>query len=303
MTAHVWDHGHVDGARRTGGPGRASPGAPLVVAHRGSSQAEPEHTLAAYLRAVEEGADGVECDVRLTADDHLVCVHDRTVARTSNGKGVISTLELAELEGLDWGSWQRGPTLGGGVQPTEEPDTVESASQVDTDADRRRILTLRRLVTTLLEAGRPTRLLVETKHPTRYAGMVERRLALLLEEFGLDRPGSTCVDVAVMSFSHLAVQRVRQLCPQVPVVLLLKESVPLLYRGGQLPRGVNIVGLDVRIVRSWPQTVRQQHARGHGVYVWTVDEPDDIARCLDLGVEAIITNRPRNVIDSIASFG
>ena len=76
---------------------------PLVIAHRGSSSAEPEHTLAAYMRAIDEGADGLECDVRLTADSHLVCVHDRRMNRTSNGRGIVSTLELAELEGLDWG--------------------------------------------------------------------------------------------------------------------------------------------------------------------------------------------------------
>ncbi len=75
---------------------------PQVVAHRGASDREPEHTLAAYLQAIELGADALECDVRLTADGHLVCVHDRTVNRTSNGTGIVSTLELAQLEGLDW---------------------------------------------------------------------------------------------------------------------------------------------------------------------------------------------------------
>ena len=85
-------------------PGRRH--TPLVIAHRGSSGIEPEHTLKAYLRAIDEGADALECDVRLTADSHLVCVHDRRINRTSNGRGTVSTLELAELEGLDWGSWK-----------------------------------------------------------------------------------------------------------------------------------------------------------------------------------------------------
>ena len=60
-------------------------GHPFVVAHRGASGERPEHTLAAYELALQEGADGVECDVRLTRDGHLVCVHDRKVDRTSNG--------------------------------------------------------------------------------------------------------------------------------------------------------------------------------------------------------------------------
>ena len=99
---------------------------PLVIAHRGSSLAEPEHTLKAYRRAIEEGADALECDVRLTADSHLVCVHDRRVNRTSNGRGSVSTLELAELEGMDWGSWKQA-----------HPQELELP-----DRDRNRLLTL-----------------------------------------------------------------------------------------------------------------------------------------------------------------
>lgn len=78
---------------------------PLIVAHRGASTEAPEHTYAAYVAALSAGADGLECDVRLTADGHLVCVHDRRVDRTSNGTGLVSSLELARLEELDFGSW------------------------------------------------------------------------------------------------------------------------------------------------------------------------------------------------------
>ncbi len=78
-------------------------GHPFVVAHRGASADCPEHTLAAYELALAEGADGVECDVRLTRDGHLVCVHDRRVDRTSTGTGLVSEMTLAELKRLDWG--------------------------------------------------------------------------------------------------------------------------------------------------------------------------------------------------------
>ncbi len=61
----------------------------LIFAHRGASYDAPEHTLNAYLRAIDDGADGVECDVRLTRDGHLVCVHDRRLERTSNGRGLV----------------------------------------------------------------------------------------------------------------------------------------------------------------------------------------------------------------------
>ena len=259
---------------------------PQIVAHRGSSRDEPEHTLKAYLRAMDEGADALECDVRLTADGHLVCVHDRRVNRTSNGVGRVSTLELATLEGLDWGSWK--DAHGGEV---EMPDR---------DRDRNKLLTLRHLLTTVIDDGRPIGLAIETKHPTRYAGQVERQLAKLLTEFGLHRasaPGRPWV--RVMSFSQLATQRMRQLCPEVPLVLLVEKGSATIvrYREGALPRGVRIAGLDVAIVRAHPEVVRRQHERGHQVFVWTVDDAADVDRCLELGVDAIITNRPAFVRD------
>ena len=68
---------------------------PFVVAHRGASADRPEHTRAAYALALQEGADGVECDVRLTRDGHLVCVHDRRVDRTSTGTGLVDRLKQA----------------------------------------------------------------------------------------------------------------------------------------------------------------------------------------------------------------
>ena len=79
---------------------------PLVVAHRGPSAAHAEHTLAAYELALTEGADALECDVRLTRDGVLVCVHDRRIDRVSDGRGVLSTLELADLTDLDFASWK-----------------------------------------------------------------------------------------------------------------------------------------------------------------------------------------------------
>lgn len=261
---------------------------PLVFAHRGASSAEPEHTLSAYMRAMDQGADGLECDVRLTADSHLVCVHDRRVDRTSNSRGVVSTLELAQLEGMDWGSWK-----------ASNPDAEEVP-----DRDRNQLLTLRRLLTVAAATERPLGMLIETKHPTRYAGLVERRLAHVLADLGLDGPpDERRMWVSVMSFSQLALSRMRQLSPHVSRVLLMERSVPIRFRDGSLPRGVHTAGLDIHIVRRWPRTVARQHARGHRVYAWTVDKPEDVELCLNLGVEGIISNRPMEVIDQISRIG
>lgn len=258
---------------------------PLVVAHRGASADEPEHTLAAYLEAVKVGADALECDVRLTADGHLVCVHDRRVDRTSNGRGAVSTLELTDLEGLDWGSWKALERQSGAAD-AEVPDIV------DRD-ERSHLLTLRKLLALVADADRRVEVLVETKHPTRYGALVERELAELLRYFGwADDPEGP---VRMMSFSLLAVRRMRQLAPAVPRVFLM-ERVPLPFRDGSLPPGVRTAGIGVGILRQHPRYVDRLRQRGNEVFVWTVDDPADVDRCRQADVEAIITNRPAEVL-------
>src|SRR5262245_15074882 len=79
---------------------------PQVVAHRGASHEVAEHTLGAYLAALDAGAEAFERDVRLPADGHLVCVHDRNLRRTASNRGIVSTMELAELDSLDFSSWK-----------------------------------------------------------------------------------------------------------------------------------------------------------------------------------------------------
>lgn len=254
---------------------------PEVVAHRGSSTEKPEHTLGAYLRAIELGADALECDVRLTADNHLVCVHDRRVNRTSNGRGVVSSLELAQLEDLDWASWSTDPA------DPEQPDR-----------DAGRLLTLRRLLDAVRDCGRPVTVAIETKHPTRYAGQVERRLVQMLDDYGWSSPRRGVESpVRVMSFSPRALRRMHQLAPRVPLVLLVPERLRRRYRDGALPRGVESIGLDLRIVRRHPGYVERLHAGGRLVHVWTVDRTADVELCVELGVDAIITNRPRHVLE------
>ncbi|MCN9243131.1 glycerophosphodiester phosphodiesterase [Streptomyces sp. RY43-2] len=254
-----------------------------VVAHRGASEEAPEHTLAAYRKAIEDGADALECDVRLTADGHLVCVHDRRVNRTSNGRGAVSALELADLASLDFGSWK---------SRDEEPDWEHRPQ----DPEDTSVLTLERLLELVADAGRPIDLAIETKHPTRWAGQVEERLLVLLKRFGLDAPKSPDRSpVRIMSFSARSLHRVRAASPTLPTVYLLQFLSPRL-RDGRLPAGVRIAGPAMRIVRSHPGYVQRLKRVGHQVHVWTVNEPEDVDLCVELGVDAIITNRPRAVL-------
>ena len=265
-------------------------GRPLVIAHRGASDEEPEHTLRAYRKAFAHGADGVECDVRLTADHHLVCVHDRRVERTSDGAGVVSALELARLEEFDWASWKL----------SDRPGDTESPER---DPERGHILTLRRLLDTLVSTRQEVVTLIETKHPTRHGNDVENALVQVLRMFDLDggdQPGRP--HVRMMSFSNRALQRAHKLAPQLPLVYLVDATIPALTWDGILPKGVGAVGLDVRMLRR-PKAVRAFQRRGHQVYVWTVDSRDDVDRCLELGVDVIITNRPGHVLRQVARSG
>lgn len=253
-----------------------------VVAHRGSSEDAPEHTLAAYRKAIEDGADALECDVRLTADGHLVCVHDRRVNRTSNGRGAVSALELADLAALDFGSWK---------------DAAESPEWKDPSLTS--VLTLERLLELVADAGRRVELAVETKHPTRWAGQVEERLLALLKRFGLAQPPSREESpVRIMSFSARSLHRVSLAAPRIPTVYLTQFATRRV-REGRLPAGAGVAGPGIRIVRSHPDLVARLHEAGHQVHVWTVDEPEDVELCIRLGVDAIITNRPGQVLSQL----
>ncbi|MFF3740533.1 glycerophosphodiester phosphodiesterase family protein [Streptomyces sp. NPDC002566] len=266
-----------------------------VVAHRGASEEAPEHTLAAYRKAIEDGADALECDVRLTADGHLVCVHDRRVNRTSNGRGAVSALELADLAALDFGSWKTGEAREAWTTRDEEPDWEVRPE----DREATSVLTLERLLELVADAGRRVELAIETKHPTRWAGQVEERLLELLRRFGLNAP-ATAADstVRIMSFSARSLHRVHAAAPTLPTVYLTQFVSPRL-RDGRLPAGVGIVGPSIRVVRAHPAYIERWKRAGHQVHVWTVNEVEDVDRCVGLGVDAIITNRPRAVLQRL----
>lgn len=262
-------------------------GRPLVVAHRGASHRIAEHTLSAYVAAIESGADAVECDVRLTADGVLVCVHDRLINRTSNGRGPVSELELARLREMDFSSWH--------ADLPESPDGL-----VDDEPSINSVLTLEELLSMLAAAPRPMTALIETKHPTRYAGLVEKELVRMLERFGLAGDRAPRLGRAVvMSFAKPALRRVRLLAPELPLVLLEKKALKPKRVDGSLPRGVRIAGPSVELLRTDPDYVRRVKEHDHRVFCWTVDERADIDLVLDLGVDALISNRPADVIAAL----
>jgi glycerophosphoryl diester phosphodiesterase len=257
-----------------------------VVAHRGASHDIAEHTLGAYVKALEVGAQGVECDVRLTADGHLVCVHDRTLRRTTATKGLVSTMNLAELDELDFASWKN---------PWAELDDEAPV----TDRDAGRVLTLRKLLETVADYDRPVEVAIETKHPTRYAGLVERRLVELLEDFGWTGPDSPA---RMMSFSFNAVTRVRKLAPYLPVVMLVEKA----HHWPVLRPMVGpdwVIGPGIKELRDHPGLGRHLVKEGREIHVWTVNTEADLDLCLSLGVTAVITDKPRLMLDLLDARG
>jgi glycerophosphoryl diester phosphodiesterase len=253
---------------------------PQVVAHRGSSHDTPEHTLAAYVKALDEGAEALECDVRLTADGHLVCVHDRNLRRTAANAGIVSTMNLAELDELDFASWK---------DPWSELDDEAPAR----DTRDGKVLTLRKLLDTVADYDRHVELAIETKHPTRYGGLVERRLVETLGDFGWTGADSPA---RVMSFSLNAMNRVRRLAPDLQVVMLVDKA----HHWPVLRPMVDddwIIGPGVEELRDHPGLGRHLVKAGREIHVWTVNTAEDLEICLGLGVSAVISDRPKYMLE------
>lgn len=255
------------------------PSWPQVVAHRGAAAQIPEHTLAGYVQAIEAGAEAVEGDVRLTADGHLVLVHDSRIDRTSDGTGRVSNKTLSQLRQHDFSSWWQGDSESGG-EPGSASDTV---------------LTLDELLEVVVGSPHRVEMAIETKHPTRYGGYAEQALVETLQRFGLYRPSQESAQVRVMSFSSIAMRRMRDLAPGIPTAYLM-ERTPRLLRSGQLPYDARIAAPSLEIVRLQPEVVRLWQQRGRPVHVWTVDTAEGVELCMRMGVAAVITNRPADVL-------
>jgi glycerophosphoryl diester phosphodiesterase len=257
---------------------------PQVVAHRGASHEKAEHTLAAYVAALDAGAEALECDVRLTADGHLVCVHDRNLRRTAANRGLVSTMSLAELDELDFASWKS--PWADLDDEHDEPDTASG-----------KVLTLRQLLETVRDYDRPVEVAIETKHPVRFGGLVERRLVEMLTDFEWAGESSPA---RVMSFSWSALQRVERLAPALELVMLIEKA----HHWPMLRRVIGPdwkVGPGVEELRAHPGLARRLVASGRDIHVWTVNNRADLELCLGLGVKAVISDRPAYMLELLAA--
>ncbi|GAA4662111.1 glycerophosphodiester phosphodiesterase [Arthrobacter cryoconiti] len=272
-----------------------------IYAHRGSSARFAEHTRAAYVQALADGADGVECDLQLSADGVLVLVHDEEVDRTSNGTGKVAGLTLAQLKSLDFSSWK------GAQIPAESGGVGEQ------------FLTLSELIDILASATRPIGLAIELKYGAVFdPALVDATLAALASR-GWSAQTSTLENVRVsfMSFHPEAVAYLAQQIPAERLCQLLEdervstqpasggpaehELLALLRMAREVAEKLlddglaHIVGPSVEYVRANQKNIARWRAAGHTFRVWTVDSGADLELCLATGMEEVTTNRPADI--------
>ncbi|MBU0704672.1 MAG: glycerophosphodiester phosphodiesterase [Chloroflexi bacterium] len=231
----------------------------LNIAHRGASAVAPPNTLAAFEKAVELGADGIEFDVHLSADGAPVVIHDFAVDGTTDGHGRVADLTLAQLERLDAGS------------------------SFDPAFASQRIPTLQKVLETF---GSRLLLNIELKSFSLRDNGLERAVIAQIKQHDLNNR------VIISSFNPISLRRVKKIAPHIPVGLLYALNLPLPLRRAWLAplfpheaRHPEHTMVNARYM-AW---ARQ---RGYRVNTWTVDDPDEMRRLIALGVDSIITDVP-----------
>lgn len=240
-------------------PGFVDLGRPTIIAHRGSSAYAPENTLASFKLAIEQGADGIELDARLTADNQVVVMHDQTVDRTTNGTGRVDRMTLAELQTLDAGS-----SFGTSFKGEKVPSLAEIFAAI----------------------GNRTYLMVELKNISSPRDDLPNRVAGLIREYTLER------SILLASFNPIALRRAATLLPEVPLGLLaFRGTKGALFRswiGRFIPHQV--------LHPAWkdvdPSLIARNHHRGYRVIPYVINDPKTMHSLFASGVDGIITDNP-----------
>jgi glycerophosphoryl diester phosphodiesterase len=250
---------------------------PVAIAHRGSRLLWPENTMEAFSGAVSLGYRHLETDLHLTSDGVLVCHHDPTVDRTTDGSGLVSELTFDQLSALDAG--YRHVAAGGhvfrgsGVRVPALEEAMLAFPEVSFVVDLKTDCLIEPLHELIERLGLHDRLIV--------GSFSDRRL----KEFRVVSGGRVATSTgATLSRSWLIASRIGR-------------GVRCEARALQLPlwsRGVRVV--DRRLVGA-------AHDRGLQVHVWTINHPADMAALLDIGVDGIITDRPDLLKDVLMARG
>jgi glycerophosphoryl diester phosphodiesterase len=230
--------------------------ATAIFAHRGSSFHYAEQSRESFLAAIEEGADGTECDVRLTADGVAFCWHDRDLSRLTGSHQPISKVTSSELKSME--ILDPADPLLGKKERRGTPISLEELAGIASEAKMR--------------------LLVETKHPVLAGSAIEEEVARIIRRFK--------IEIHLLSFSFTAISRAMRLMPEFEHVQLLQHSqlIPLAQS--------EIIGLDIELIRRDQTLVPSLIAKGKRLFVYTVNDDDEFRSLANQGVEGIITDIP-----------
>ena len=248
---------------------------PFILGHRGASALAPENTLAAFSRAIADGADGIEFDVRLSRDGVSVVIHDASLKRTGLIDRTVSDMTAAELQEVDVGSWfaNRNP---------QESFRGE------------KLPTLRNVFE--LFSGNAGLLYVEMKCDKNEGTALAAEVVKLTREFRMpDR-------VVVESFDHAAVAAVKQIDSGIRTAALFEPKISrpistvrrLKMVDTAIAVGANEIALHHTLVGS--RVVEKAKRAGMETIVWTVDDPVWILRARALGIKALIANDPGTMV-------
>ena len=250
---------------------------PLIIGHRGASAVAPENTFAAFARALSDGADGLEFDVRLSGDGTPVVIHDATLRRTANRRERVSSMTTAELENVDVGSWFN----------------RRFSERARDEYSRERVPSLEKLFAAVRDNS--AWLYLELKSDGIANPDLVTRVAELINSYRFRER------VIIESFTLENLQLVRRIDRRIKTAALFeprREPMSLL-RGSRLIKRALAVGADQIACHhsaASPRTVSAACEAGLGVVVWTVDTPSWVRRARQLGIKALITNRPAEML-------
>jgi glycerophosphoryl diester phosphodiesterase len=260
---------------------------PLVIAHRGAAGLAPENTLAAFRLALHHGADGVEMDVRLTADGHPVVIHDARVNRTTNGTGVVSGLTLREVQTLDAGSWfARRLIKARSMKRRRSTDSITSEPPP----------TLKAALLLLSRAG-VERIYIELK-ADQVDGQLLGRVVSMIREMRVER------SVTLLSFDHAVVRRAKEIAPGIRTAATFPAKGRRLSTTHTMIRAAENAGVDevaLHFGLATRRSVAAFHETGFSVSVWTANSKLSMRRLVACGVDSIMTDFPdrlRELLDS-----
>jgi glycerophosphoryl diester phosphodiesterase len=260
----------------------------IAFAHQGGSYEGPSSTLAAIKHALAEGVTAIELDVHATADRQIVVCHDETVDRTTNHRGAIADLTLAQLRDMDNAYWW---IAGATVTLGREPDEYVERGKAPVNREFG-IVTLEEVV----ERFPGVLLNLDLKRTDPDVEPYEGLLANELRR--LERSSS----VIVGSFHDVAVQRFRALAPEVATSAATGEAATFYF---SMLEGVPSVPPvcafqvpavygDVTVVDE--RFVETAHDAGIAVHVWTINDPGEMRQLLDVGVDGLISDRPTPLV-------